>query len=80
VVVLAAKTSTQEATVMWDNTALHVKDAEDWATLVEREALERVSRVEAENAVVLGSVYEDVEGFVQKIALLQSELVVKRQT
>jgi hypothetical protein len=36
--------------------------------------------VEAENAVVLGSVYEDVEGFVQKIALLQSELVVKRQT
>jgi hypothetical protein len=80
VVVLAAETSTQEATVMWDSTALHVKDAEDWATLVEREALERVSRVEAENAVVLGSVYEDVEGFVQKIALLQSELVAKRQT
>jgi hypothetical protein len=41
--------------------ALHVKEAEDWATQVEMEALERVSRAEAENVTVLASTREDVE-------------------
>jgi hypothetical protein len=40
---------------VWDSAALHVRVAEDWAALAEREALERVSRVEAENTVALAS-------------------------
>jgi hypothetical protein len=45
--------------VAWDSATLHVKDARDWATLAEREALERVSRVEVENATPLASAHED---------------------
>jgi hypothetical protein len=70
-IVLAVETSAQQATMVWDSAALHVKDAKDWATLTEREALERVSRVEAENTVALASSHEDAESFVQKIALLE---------
>jgi hypothetical protein len=44
---------------------------------VEREALERVSRMEAENAAALASAREDVKGFVRKIALLKGELVAE---
>jgi hypothetical protein len=57
--ILAVETSTQEAAVAQNNAALHVKDAKDWATLEEREALERVSRVEAENTTALASAHED---------------------
>jgi hypothetical protein len=46
-VVLATKIVAKEAAVAWDSTALHIKDVKDRATLVEREAWERVSRVEA---------------------------------
>jgi hypothetical protein len=70
-IVLAVETSAQQATMVWDSTALHVKDAKDWATLTEREALERVSRVETENTEALASSHEDAESFVQKIALLE---------
>jgi hypothetical protein len=59
--------------------AIRDKDAEDWTTLVERETLERVSRVEVENAVALASAHEDAEGFVRKITLLEDELVAERQ-
>jgi hypothetical protein len=62
--VLTTKTSAQEATVAWDSIAILVKDAEDRATLAEREARERVSRVEAENVVTLTSSHEEVEGLV----------------
>jgi hypothetical protein len=41
---------------------------------VERKAQKRVSRVGAENTVVLASTREDAEGLVQKIALLEGEL------
>jgi hypothetical protein len=44
--------------------ALHVKEAEDWATQVEREALERVSRAEAENAMALASAHGDVKSLI----------------
>jgi hypothetical protein len=64
VAVLAAKTSTQEAAAVWDNATLYVKDAEYWVVLVESEAQERVSRVEAENGAALTSAHEDAEGFV----------------
>jgi hypothetical protein len=47
--VLATETSAQKAAAAWNSAALHVTDVKDRATLVEREALERVLRVEAEN-------------------------------
>jgi hypothetical protein len=62
-----------------DSTTLRVKDAEDWGAMVEREASERMSRVEAENVVVLASTHEDVEGLIRKIVLLEGELAVERQ-
>jgi hypothetical protein len=40
---LATETSAQEAAMAWDSTNLHIRDAEDQATLVEVEALEQVS-------------------------------------
>jgi hypothetical protein len=43
---------------MRDNATLRVKDAEDQVTQAEGEAPERVSRVEAENVVVLASARE----------------------
>jgi hypothetical protein len=63
----------------WDNTTRRAKDEEDQVTLVEREALERISRVEVKNGTVLASAREDVEGFVRKITLLKGELVVECQ-
>jgi hypothetical protein len=41
---------------------------------VNKEALERVSRVEAENATALASVCVDAKGFTRKITLLEDEL------
>jgi hypothetical protein len=70
---LAAETSAREATAAWDGIALRIKDVEDWATLAKREALERVSRAEAENATVLASTREDVDGFAWKVALHEDE-------
>jgi hypothetical protein len=76
---LAAETSTREAAVAWDNTVLRVNDAEDQATLAEREALKRVSRAEVENAATLASASEDAEGFACKIAFLEDELAMECQ-
>jgi hypothetical protein len=73
------ETAAQEAAAARDNVALHVKDAENWATLAKRVALEKVSRVEAENTVVLASAREDVEGFVRKIVLLEGELAAEHR-
>jgi hypothetical protein len=36
--VLVVETSAQEASMAWDSAAARVWDAEDWATLVEKEA------------------------------------------
>jgi hypothetical protein len=41
---------------------------------MEREAQERVSTMEAKNAVALASAHEDDKGLVRKIALLEGEL------
>jgi hypothetical protein len=46
---------------------------------VEREAWERVSRVEVENATTLASAHEDVEGLARQTAFLEGELVEARQ-
>jgi hypothetical protein len=58
-VVLSTKASAQVATTIQDSAALHVKDEEDRATLAEREAWERVSRMEVSNATVLASLREE---------------------
>jgi hypothetical protein len=79
VAVLAIETSTWEAAAVQDGGTLHVKDVEDWATLVEWEALERVSRAEAENATTLASSREDTEGLAWKVALLEDELTMVRR-
>jgi hypothetical protein len=76
--VLAVETSAREAAATQDSAALRVKDAEDRAVLAEREALERVLRVEVENATVLASAHEEAGGFVQKITLLEGELAAER--
>jgi hypothetical protein len=76
---LAAETSVQEATAAQDSVALRVKDAEDRAALVEKEALQRMSRAKAKNAVVLASAREDAEGLIRKIALFEGELVAEYQ-
>jgi hypothetical protein len=61
---LAIETSAREASAMWDNAALHVKDVEYPTTLVEREELERMLRAEAENVVALASTHEDVKSLI----------------
>jgi hypothetical protein len=66
---LAAETLAREASAARNSVALHVKDVKDWATLVVREVLERMSRVEVENAVALASAREDAECLIQKIVL-----------
>jgi hypothetical protein len=73
-VVLAMKTSAQEATMAWDSTTVDIRDAEDQSTLSEREAREMGSRVEAENAAMLAYAHEDTEGLVQKVTLPEGEL------
>jgi hypothetical protein len=75
VAVLGHETSAQEAAVARDDTTLCIKDVDDWAALAEREALEWVSQVEAENSAALAFVHEDAEGLVRKIALLEDELM-----
>jgi hypothetical protein len=77
--ILTAETSVWEAVAAWDSIALRVKDAEDQTTLAEREALERVSRAEVENATALASTREDVEGLARKITLLEDELAAELQ-
>jgi hypothetical protein len=77
--VLAVETSAQEATIVRDSAAIHVKVVEDRATWVEREAQERASRLEVENTTALASGHRDTEGLVWKIILLESELAEVRQ-
>jgi hypothetical protein len=76
---LAAEISTWEATAARGRANLCIKDAEDQATLVKRDALERVSRVEAENSAALSYARADAKGLVRKIALLEDELVEERR-
>jgi hypothetical protein len=68
-----ADTSAWEVVVAQNSAMIRIKDAEDQATQVEREAQERASRVDTENATVLASTSEHVEGLVRKIALLEGE-------
>jgi hypothetical protein len=47
--------------------------------LAEKEARERVSRVETESAIALASAHEEVEGLIQRIAHLEGELAEAHQ-
>jgi hypothetical protein len=76
---LAAETFACEAAAAWVSTTLRVKDVKDMAAMAEREALEWVSRAEAENAMALASTREDAEGFAHKIVLLEDTLTVEHQ-
>jgi hypothetical protein len=60
--VLVARTSTQETAVVQDSATVRIKDAEDRDALAEGEALEQVSRAEADNSVALTFAHADVEG------------------
>jgi hypothetical protein len=79
VVVLGVETSAQEAAVARDSATLRVKDAKNYAAQAEGVALEKVSGVEAQNAMALASAREDAKDFLQKIALLEGELAAERQ-
>jgi hypothetical protein len=71
--VLTAETSAQEAAAARDSATLCVKDAKDRAALVEREALEWVSRAEVENSMALASAREDAKGIARKVTLLEDD-------
>jgi hypothetical protein len=71
---LAAKTSVREVVMAWDSANLRIRGAKDQDALVEREALERVSRAEVENSTVLSSAHADAEDLAWKFALLEDEL------
>jgi hypothetical protein len=55
VAMLTTEASAREADAVRDGATLCIKDAEDRATLAEREVLERVSRAEVENSTALTS-------------------------
>jgi hypothetical protein len=59
---------------MWDSATIFIKDVKGRTALVEREAQERVLRVETENATALAFSREDEEGLVRKITLLDVEI------
>jgi hypothetical protein len=63
----AVETSAQEAATSRESAMTLVKDAKDQTTLDEREAWERVSRVEVESAAALASPRDEAEGLVWKI-------------
>jgi hypothetical protein len=73
-VVHATEASTQEAAAARESTMAVVRAAEDWAALAERDAQERVSRVEVESVVVLACTRGEAEDLAQRIFLLEGEL------
>jgi hypothetical protein len=69
--VCAAEAFAQEATATRGSTVAFFKEVEDWAALIEREAQERVLRMEAESAAVLAFAHGKAEGFARSISLLE---------
>jgi hypothetical protein len=63
-----------------ESTTTVVRDVEDRAALAEMEAQERVSTVEAESTATLASAHGEVEDLAQRVALLEGELAVVRQS
>jgi hypothetical protein len=75
-----AEASAQEVAVTWESIATVIRDAEDRAALAEREARERVSRVEAESATTLASSRGEVEDLAWWIALFEGGLAEVRNS
>jgi hypothetical protein len=63
----------------WDSANIHIGGVEDQATLVERDTLERVSRVDRENSTMLSFARADAEDHARKVALLEDGVVEERQ-
>jgi hypothetical protein len=78
-VVHAVAASIQDTTTVREGAVAFIKEAEVRATVVERDDQERVSRLEAESVIALVSTRGEAEGFTQKIALPDSELIDARQ-
>jgi hypothetical protein len=57
--ILVAEISAKVATATRCSAVIHIKDAKDRAVLLEREAWERVLRVEVDNNAMLASAHED---------------------
>jgi hypothetical protein len=62
-----------------ESTVILVTDVDDRATLADKEARERVSRLVAESVMPLASAQEVVESFTQSVALLEGALAELRQ-
>jgi hypothetical protein len=71
--------SAQESVVARESTVILVTDVDDRATLADKEARERVSRLVAESVMPLASAQEVVESFTQSVALLEGALAELRQ-
>jgi hypothetical protein len=69
-VIRAAAASAQEVTVAWERAMTFLKEVEAWAILAEREAQERVLRVEAERDTLVASACGLNDELAQKVALL----------
>jgi hypothetical protein len=67
--------SAQEAIEARESIMALIRDAKARAALAEREAQERVTRLEVDSTVALDSTREKAEGFAQRIALLEGELL-----
>jgi hypothetical protein len=59
---------------VWDRAMTFIEEAEALVTLAEKEAQERVSRMEVESAPALASAHGEAEGFTQRIALPEGEV------
>jgi hypothetical protein len=66
--------------MVWERTTTFMKEAEVQATLAEREAWERVSKVEAKSATSVVSTREEADGLTQVVALLEGDLMDVRQS
>jgi prophage DNA circulation protein len=77
-VVRFAVASAQEVAAARQRVAFLIQEVEARATLAEREARERRSKVEAESVVALASARGEVEGFTWRVALREGELVDAR--
>jgi hypothetical protein len=78
-VVHVVEASTQEAATARESAAALVRDAKARTTLVEREARERVSRMEAEGASALAFACGEAEDLARRVAFLEGKLAEAHQ-
>jgi hypothetical protein len=69
-----AEASSWDTAMVRERTIVFAREKEARAALVESEARERVSRMEAENLTMLTSTHGEAEVFTRRISLLEGEL------